>query len=884
MLFSFAKECPLLIYFLVFSFGHFLPAQTSLPKQEYVSQFIQDIESPLIDGQLNDKVWQELTWNSDFVQREPVENAPPTEASSFAIFYDAKHLYIGIRNHDSQPDLISQRMSRRDQLDGDWVAVEFDSFHDLRSSFSFSITAAGVKGDKTIVLNGLEEDPTWNPIWYANTQITEQGWTAEMKIPLSQLRFGKDADRVWGLQVIRKLFRQEELSVWQRVPIDAAGWVSEYGKLKGLESLSLRKPIEIQPFVLTSLNHLPADGAGSKPFSEQVSLNAGLDGKIGLSNNLTLDFTINPDFGQVEADPSAIALDGFQLFFQEQRPFFVENKNIFNYQFSSPIIGGPFSSDNLFYSRRIGRSPQGMYSLQGETLIQAPGRTTILGAAKVSGKTKNGWSIGILESLTANEFASFIDSNGSSIRKVEPLSNYFVGRVQKDLNQKRTFIGGIVTSTIRKLEPELDFLHRTATTAGLDVFHQWKERSWYASANLVMSHVEGNEAAILRTQTAIPHLFQRKDAPHLHLDSSRTSLTGTGGDLKIGKSGNGHLNFETGLTWRSPELELNDLGFMREADDIQQYTGIRYRSLQPFGIFRKAELAYQHWIKGNFARQLNYFDWDVEASGTLNNNWQGRLGFFSQPHIYSTSLLQGGPRIYLPDQYGSWWSISSDKRQAMAVEFSGWTKTGNADSYYLLESGITLSYQPLNQLSVSLSPMMTTIKHRLQFTAATTFNAQNRHIVSRLDQSTLRMGIRLNYAINPNLSIQYYAQPFISTGKYNDFGYIIQPLAKSQSEQIHFYSAEQMVPDASGQSFFVSETEIGQVDYSFENPDFSFAQFRSNLVVRFEYKAGSELYLVWSQDGSNYKSWGELGDRFRQQILQHRYPHTFLLKFTYRFL
>ncbi|SNY94776.1 DUF5916 domain-containing protein [Flagellimonas pacifica] len=875
----------LISLFFVFPLIVFSQRHKEISKRTFTIKKVVKSEVPVIDGKLNDAIWINVNeWESNFIQREPNENVPPSEDTSFKIFYDAKHVYIGIKNFDKHPEKITNWMSRRDGFEGDWVEVVFDSYYDLRSAFSFTVTAAGVKGDKIITLNGKNEDITWNPIWYAKSAITDEGWTAEMKIPLSQLRFGKSEKQVWGFQVIRKYFKNDEISVWQRIPMDASGWVSEFGKLHGLDWVKPQRQFEIQPFVVTSLETFEKEPSNPYRNKNSTSINVGIDGKLGVTNDLTLDFTINPDFGQVEADPAAIALDGFQLFFKEQRPFFVENKNIFNYQFSNPIIGGTFSSDNLFYSRRIGRSPQGSAQAAAGEFVDTPERTTILGAVKFSGKTKNGWSIGVMESMTANEFAT-INANGNEREQlIEPFTNYFVGRLQKDFNHRNTFLGGIVTSTYRNLDANTNFLHKSATTVGIDFMHQWKDRTWYFGANMVMSHVGGTEAAILRTQLSIPHLFHRTDAGHVSVDPTRTSLTGTGGDIKFGKAGQGHLTFETGITWRSPELELNDLGFMREADDIQNYTGVTYSSLKPFGVFRKGTLTYKHWVKWDFEGNLNYVDWDVEAVGTFQNNWNATLGFFHQPHIYAKSLLQGGPRIYLPDQHGAWWALGTDSRKKLSFSLDGWTKTGNEDSYFLLDNGLKITYQPLNRLGLSISPRYNLIRHRLQYNETVDFSGSPRYLMSKLDQDTFSLAFRLNYTINPNLSIQYYAEPYISKGLYTDFGYMDNPLAENQNEQLFQFSEGQIFYDEMNNTYTVDETLDATVDYDFRDPDFSFAQFRSNLVVRYEYKPGSEIFLVWAQGITDFgRPNGNLYNSFDNQIFSKQPNNTFLIKATYRF-
>lgn len=851
-------------------------------RKNHQARAISETHTPLIDGKLDDRAWQHLSsvpWSTNFTQRLPNEGEAATQQTRFKILYDSKFLYIGIRCDESAKTDINSRMSRRDGYNGDWVEITLDTYHDQRTAFAFALSAAGVKSDKYITLNGIEEDLAWNPIWYAGSHIHATGWTAEMKIPLSQLRFSNAESQVWGLQVQRRILRNEELSVWQRVPQDAPGWVSEFGLLQDIVSVKPQRQLEIQPFLVGSTKTFEKEPQNPFRNSYPVDANVGLDGKVGITNDITLDFTINPDFGQVEADPAAIALDGFQLFFKEQRPFFIENKNLFDYRFSAPIIGSSYSSDNLFYSRRIGRRPQGAVSAAPNEYVNTPQQTTILGAVKLSGKTKNGLSFGLLESLTADEQA--VTSTGSNYL-VEPQTNYLVARVLKDLNDRKTFIGGVFTSVIRSEHARTNFLHRTAQTGGIDFLHQWQDRNWYVGANLVMSHVSGTPEAILKTQQSIPHLFQR-GAGHLQVDATKTSLTGTGGDIKIGKAGSGHIQAETGLTWRSPELELNDIGFMREADIIQQYTGVSYRSVNSFGAFRKATIGYKHWFNWDFDGKLNYIDWDVSTEATFQNNWSATLGYFSQPHVYSKSLLQGGARIKLADQYGLWWALNTDSRKKFYITYSGWTKTGRVGSYYLIENSLGFTYQPVDRFRISANPKYTQINHRLQYNETLILEEQPNPIVSMLDQKTLSLVFRADVVVNPNMSIQYYAEPFISTGQYRNFGVVTHPLQSFENEQLR---PLEIAPDAESQpsSYALDLNEDGAIDSSLQNPDFSFAQFRSNLVYRWEYRPGSELFLVWSQGLNNTTLPGSrLLSSLRDQIFSQTPKNTFLLKLTYRF-
>ena len=847
--------------------------------KEVQAWYMGENELPLIDGQLDDVIWQEQKgWQSGFVQREPIENAQPTEETFFKIVYSKKYIYVAFKNIDKQPQLINHRMSRRDGYEGDWIQIIFDSFHNRRAAFSFTVSAAGVKSDSYLSKNGSVEDLTWNPIWDTKTSIASDGWYAEMRIPTSQLRYSENGSKRWGFQVVRKLFKNQELSVWQRVPADAAGWISEFGVLAGMDSISRQRPLELQPFVVGLYE---SKYSANDQSASSFLANIGLDGKVGVNNEITIDYTINPDFGQVEADPAAIVLDGFQLFFQEQRPFFIENKNIFDYQFSAPIGGGSFSSDNLFYSRRIGRVPQIATSELTGFGLKTPARTTILGAAKLSGHSKKGLSFGVLESVTSAEYA--VSANDKKERKqlVEPLTNYFVGHVQKDYHN-RTFLGGIITSTQRKIDKTNPFLHHSATTGGIDLLHQWDDRTWYFGASLVGSYLKGSSASLIEIQRAVSHLLQRDGSSHLGVDSLSNTLAGTGGDLKIGKAGKGNIRFESGLTWRSPRLDLNDVGFMREADDIQQYSSFSYRSLKPFGVFRNGSVVYQHWIKSDFHGRLNYFDWDVELNGTFNNNWTTSLGFFSQPYIVSKSLLQGGPSIRLPNQYGFWWALTSDPRHNLSLQFNGWTKTGKGDAYFLLQNNVQINYQPFDQLVISLIPSHTLIKDRLQYNQHGIFQGQKRIVVSRLNQQTLSCAVRINYAISPNLTLQYYGQPFLSVGSYQDFGYVRDASERSQNQQILFYSSSQLRRVDLGQ-IDIDEDKDQNSDYSIRNPNFSFAQFRSNFVLRYEYQAGSELYLIWGQSlVDNQRVTRSIEENLHQQLLDTKVDNSFVLKWTYR--
>ncbi|NER12714.1 hydrolase [Leptobacterium flavescens] len=858
----------------------------TVPKRVYTTKAIGDAQAPTIDGLLNDESWNIVEWDGDFIENRPDENTAPTQKTRFKILYDNKNLYIGVRCYDTEPDKIVKRLSRRDGFAGDWIEINIDSYHDLRTAFSFNLTVAGVKGDEFVTDNGNNWDSSWNPIWYAKTNVDEEGWTAEMRIPLSQLRFGKSKEQIWGLQFTRRFFRGEERYVWQRVPQDAPGWVSEMGELHGLMDLVPQKQIEIQPYTVGSLETFEAEEGNPFRDGRESQLSGGVDGKIGITNDLTLDFTINPDFGQVEADPSAIALDGFQIFFQERRPFFVENKNIFDYRFSNSQAGNTFGFDNIFYSRRIGRNPQGFPDTESNEFVDRPENTTILGAAKFSGKTKNGWSIGILESVTAKEYAE-IDNEGERREEVvEPLTNYFVGRLQKDFNDRNTFIGGIFTATNRNLTDNLDFLRKSAFSGGFDFKHQWKNRAWYLAGNVIFSHVKGSEEAILNTQESITHLFQRVDASHVEVDPTRTSLTGTGGNIQLGKTANGHWRFESGFTWRSPELELNDIGFLRQADDLRHYTWIGYRTLKPFSIFRNLGLNYNHWSAWDFEGNLNRLQWNVNSWANFQNNWFGNLGFNYIAIDQSNTALRGGPRLRRSPRVNYWNNIGTDNRKKVRFNLSTSGSKALDNSTLAFNLNFGLSYQPLNALRISAFPSYNINKDKLQFISNIDLgNNDIRYLNGEIDQRTLSMSVRVNYTINPNLTIQYWGQPFISRGRYSNFKIVTDPQAASFNDRFLQYNDSQIGFNSGAGLYEVDENTDGNIDFSFGDPDFAFVQFRSNLVLRWEYIPGSEIFLVWSQDISQAGNPQDgLFRNLDNSILGSQPKNIFLIKATYRFV
>ena len=845
-------------------------------------------QAPTIDGAIDDPAWQAANWGGDFIQYEPYEGEAPTQQTKFKILYDSKNLYVAFRCYDDEPEKIVKRLSRRDGFEGDWMELNIDSYHDKRTAFSFNISATGVKGDEFISNDGQNWDANWDPIWYAKSKIDEEGWTAEMRIPLSQLRFANKEEHVWGIQVMRRDFRQEERSIWQYISRNESIWVSGFGELHGLVGIKPQKQLELQPYVVGQVETFESEAGNPYATGTDKSINLGLDGKIGVTSDMTINFTINPDFGQVEADPSALALDGYQIFFEERRPFFIEGRNIFDFRITPSEAGGPFGRDILFYSRRIGGAPHGHPDIGVNEYMNLPENTTILGAVKFSGKTKKGLSIGIMESVTQKEFAKIHDGKEERKEIVEPLTNYFVGRLQKDYRGGNTVIGGMFTATNRNLNgSDLGFLHRSAYSGGFDFLHRWKNQMWYVSGNSIFSKVNGSTEAITNTQERFEHNFQRVDAKHLSVDTTATSLVGHGGTLKLGKVGGGkNFNFEGGVTWRSPELELNDVGFLRSTDEIIHFLWAGYRINKPFSIFRMMRFNYNQWFAWDFSGLNTFKGWNVNAHATFKNNYRFGTGSNYVPYDISSKTLRGGPNLRLGKNINNWAYFSTDNRKKIMLNFNAFHSWGLDNEGTYKSYSLWASFRPTNAIQFSIGPSYDINHDVLQYVENVELeNGDIRYLNATIDQKTLSATIRLNYTINPNLSIQYYGSPFISQGEYKAFKYITNSMDPQFDNRFTTYTTDQYQYDSEENIYHFDENKDGNVEFSIENPDFSFMQFRSNLVVRWEYIPGSEIFLVWSQGttgtGDPNK---QLFPNLEQNLFSEKARNIFLIKYTYRFI
>jgi hypothetical protein len=855
-------------------------------QRSYTAARIQS-EPPRIDGIIDEPAWDAAEWTGDFVQLQPYEKQKPSQPTAFKIVYDDNNLYVALKMYDSAIDSIVRRMSRRDGFEGDCIEINIDSYHDKLTAFSFNVNAAGVKGDQAVTNDGSNWDSSWDPIWYVKTSITGEGWVAEMCIPLSQLRFGKQAEYGWGLQVNRLLFRKGERSSWQFISPNASGWVHNFGELNGIKNIVPRKQKDLTPYILGKYESYERES--NNPFADGRDLggSVGLDGKFGLTNDFTLDFTINPDFGQVEADPSEVNLTTYETLFPEKRSFFIEGKNMLSHQIVGG--GGNLSSDNLFYSRRIGKYPGYSPDVDEDEneYARVPGNTTILGAFKVTGKTHKGLSVGLIESCTQEEKADISRNGEKSTEVVEPFTNYFVTRVEKDMNKSNTHLGAILTATNRNLTSDdlINSMHKAAYTGGINFNQQWKDKTYYLNLNYVMSQVQGSSEEIYETQTNAPHFFQRPDAEYLKADSSRTSLTGQGGTIQFGKAGNSKWMYTNWYTWRSPGLNLNDMGYMRSNDEIQEVFWVGFYQNNSAWIFRQFNLNFNQWYGLTFGMDKRYFGGNINGYFEYKNQWSTGFGISRDSKSLSTDALRGGPSLIYDGITEYWVNMSTNSRSKFKVYvyYNGGMRDSGSDWYNNL--GATISYRVSAAFNFSLEPRINKRMDKIAYIDNIDDVQPERYIRGELNQTETSLTVRFTYNITPDFTIQYYGMPFISAGKYIHFKYIDNPHSKNFNERYTSFTENQISYDEVDEDYLVDENLDSETDYTFDNPDFNVLDFNSNLVIRWEYQPGSTLYLVWTQQRNHTNSRGTyLFNEDLQDLFGETYPHdVFLIKLSYRF-
>ena len=816
-------------------------------------------QAPDIDGSDADPVWQAAPRYSQFRQFEPKVDVDPSFRTEFRAAYDDRNLYVFVRMFDPHPDSIMRALSRRDvRGPSDQIKLLIDSYNDQRSGFEFAVNPDGVKRD-FVMSNDGNEDGSWNGIWDVATTVDREGWTAEFRIPLSQLRYSKGV-RAFGFGVWRDIERYRERTAWPLWNPTKTGLSSQLGRLEGLEGLSAERRIEATPYAVTKnvQKTLP-----TSPYNREQEMSLGGDLKIGITPNITLDATVNPDFGQVEADPSVVNLTAFETFFSERRPFFVEGSNQYRFALNCYIVVDCNTNEGLFYSRRIGRSPA-LRSSYGDATT--PTSTTIAAATKLTGRTKSGLSFGILDAITP-EVAGTPAGIGLERRTVEPMTNFAVMSAQQDLRGGDAGISLIGTAVNRVLDGWTEsFMHRDAYAGGATFRNRFGGRNYEVAGQLAMSHVTGTSAAILRTQQNSVHYYQQP-GDELTVDNTRKSLSGYAAQMKVGKYSGGITRFESSIVRQSPGFDVNDLGYLRRADltDWSTWGALSWREATKW--YRWAQVNGNHWETWNTSgtrlqNALNFnghlglpINWDVHLGGTIDRLTES----------YCDRCTRGGPALRQSRGFFPWGGVNTDSRKRISggMWFNYSNYDGGKSSGLSLDPYVNFRLSPQFQLNVGFGA--STDKNNTQwFDNIVDGGGVTHYTFAHLDQRTRYASVRMNYTATKDLTLEMYAQPFIATGVYTDLRELSgTPDADDYDARFQPYTG---------------------LTLNSTNDRFKVANLITNSVVRWEYRPGSTLFVVWQHGRSGpdpdqpfRQSW----HRDYRELFDVHPENTFLVKVAY---
>jgi hypothetical protein len=837
-----------------------------------------------LDGILSEAGWNAAIPVSSFTQREPEEGQPATERTEVRILYDDDALYVGARLYDSKPDSIRAQLARRDRVsNSDRFLVFLDCYHDRRTGFYFGINAAGTLYDGTLYNDDWDSD-TWDGVWDGKVARDSAGWSAELRIPYSQLRFQRQKANRWGINFKREIARRNERAYLVTTPSNGSGFVSRFVDLVGVEQVSPPRRLEILPYFTTRAEYLTHED--QDPFNDGSRYGTGMGGdvKLGIGSNLTLDATINPDFGQVEVDPAVVNLSDVETFFDERRPFFVEGASIFNYGEggANDFWGFNWVNPSFLYTRRIGRAPQAELPDDYDYSTLPPG-SNIIGAAKLSGKVGS-WSLGALNAVTSREQGRFSLGPQRWQQEVEPPTYYGVYRAQKEIKGGRHGLGFMGTLTARSFQgPELqDELSSTATGLGLDGWTTLdKNAVWVISGWSGISRVGGTPERLQNLQESSVHYFQRPDADYLRVDSAATSLTGYAVRVSLNKQkGNWMFNSAVGVI--DPNYEVNDLGFQFRGDQINSHLMFGHKWTKPGRLFRSWRLNLAGFRSYNFGGDVTWTGLFLTGEYQLKNFSTGRWFVAYNPSTVSDRRTRGGPLMV--NQSGFEWEFNLDsdpnKRwiYGMGINANHYHK-GWEDSWIAWGA---LEWKPGARVSLRLEPQLERIRTSAQYVdtfddASATATFGQRYVFASLNQTTVSASVRLNWIFTPRLSLELYTQPLLSSGRYTGFKELARPRSYSFTDYPDPVSTDDpdrvvVDPDGSGPAG----------GHEIDDPNFSLASLRGNAVLRWEYSPGSTLFLVWTQNRSDTESIGSFhAGRALTRLWGAGADNIFMVKLSY---
>lgn len=856
-----------------------------------------------LDGKLDEAVWQTAPVATSFLQAQPNEGKPATQRTEVRFAYDDAAIYVGARMYDdSGARGVQTRLVRRDaNANADYLEVIFDTYHDHIGRLFFTVNPSGVRGDA----NGLGggSDDSWDPVWEVKTAIDSLGWTAELRIPFSQLRYPSSAaEQTWGLQIWRQENRLNELSQWSFWHLNESGGPPRFGHLSGLAIHRAPGKAEILPYVVGRSTNIPVSDP-TDPFAKEHAMDGrvGADARYLVTSNLTLTATVNPDFGQVEVDPAVVNLSAFETAFDEKRPFFVEGSSYFGFGGLSCYFCSNVSSLSMFYSRRVGRAPQIDAFAYGDSLnsvnhADVPGNSTIIGAAKLTGRTPSGWSIGTMDAITGRADASvqWTDSSRSHVA-VQPFTNYFVGRVQKDLRDGATVVRAMATSVYHDLSDtvETNRLSHHAESFGLSSDMYFHNRDFHLMAQVAGTNVSGDSTAILRLQQSSARYFQRPDhsggANGLltnHFDPSLTSLRGLGAYARFARE-QGDWLWEVATNIRTPGFENNDIAFLSQADYAYMNANIFRQWTKPTTWYRQMFAIVGGQQKYNFEGDL--IDRQAQAfyDVTLLNYWEFTSFYIGRPSTFDDRLTRGGPVVKKPGV--NYWQlgVSSDRRKDIVVNGNG-SYDRSSEGKPEWSGSLSLQLRPASNITLSLGPSYNYSSRSDQYveavtdTTATAFSG-TRYVFADLVQHAVSMETRFNITFNPNLTFELYAQPLIASGQYSRYKEFAAPRGLKKLTYGQDIGTVSVAP-GSPNTITIDPDGAGGPAKSFSFPDqtFTFRSLRGNAVLRWEYHPGATLYLVWTRESDSSLNRGAIDfGTDASSLFQGPAQNIFLLKVNY---
>ncbi len=829
-----------------------------------------------IDGRLDDDAWGAVPIGTDFIQGEPVEGGPAEQDTEVRFAFSGDALYVAARMHDDDPDGIADQLVRRDQNGQyDFIRVQLDPNLDRRTGYAFQVSAANVQLDEYL-FNDQNRDGAWNAVWESAVTRDEGGWNVEMRIPLSQIRYDSDEDvQTWGINVSRRRLASNELSYLSLRSRVIDGLVSQFGTLEGVQIPRSVRRIEARPYTLGSLHRGPTEPGNPFFDGSAATGRTGVDLRLGLGSAFTLDATLNPDFGQVESDPAFINLSAFEVFQEERRPFFVEDAQVFDFRLSG-------RQNSLFYSRRVGRAPQGG-SPSGAEYIDRPDNATILGAAKLTGRTAGGLSVGALAAVTDEESGQALMSvegqPGIESYLVEPRTQYGVVRVQQDMREGMTQFGGIVTASNRSLPAsgQFDFLPSSSFAGGLSFEHQWNDRTWKVGGFVAGSYVRGDSTAIIRIQRASNHLYHRPDATRLSVDSTAQSLNGLEWRVQLDKQNGQNWTGGLWLGQVTSGFEINDLGFSQNAEKLDAGMRVSYREIQPGSIFRNYNInffTFHNWSHEALDDAGSWDSWrrahtrgsfNLNSRGELLNWWGVNADFSFNPDAYSRNTTRGGPVMKDPGSARMSLRFNSDRRKALSFGVGGDYRTGFEGSGGNWGMGAEVGFRPSPNVEMSVQPRWSRATDASQYVSATSTLAYEptygrRYLFAELERSTFSMETRLDVSVSPTLTFQLFAQPFLSSGDFVGYRQLETPFTFDFidfEEGSALVGTDDVVCSGGAICSVVGDDGTvtqnidfdgdGQADYAFRDRDFNQRSLVGNAVLRWEYRPGSTVFLVWQR-------------------------------------